>query len=120
MSQELIQFVLTVLNQVKLLHWATTNYAAHQALGALHDTLQEQFDKLIESFIGAKHLQPLESFSIRTNISSVLDNNIVYLQNVINECNYYRQQYERLMFFQNIIDDIVGHINQTIYLLNLQ
>jgi hypothetical protein len=52
MEKELLNNVLQIQAQLRVLHWQTESYAEHNAFGMTYDTLDELFDSLIEAYSG--------------------------------------------------------------------
>ena len=78
--------LLTLHNQLKIHHWQTKSYAEHQALGGAYDTLTEQIDEFIETFMGKYgRIESRDGFKIElSNYSDVntvdfVDKYITYL-----------------------------------------
>ena len=40
--------------KLRMLHWNTTSFSAHSALGKAYESLNEQIDDFIETYIGAR------------------------------------------------------------------
>ena len=51
---DLIQFLLEAANQVRVLHWGTSSYSEHVALGDLYDAISDAADKIAEALMGAQ------------------------------------------------------------------
>ena len=51
---DLIQFLLEAANQVRVLHWGTSSYPEHVALGDLYDAVSGATDKIAEALMGAQ------------------------------------------------------------------
>ena len=118
MEQKLIEFSLHMLNQVKLFHWATKSYAAHKALGDLHDLLSESVDDLVESYIGAAGRQPLGLFEISTAAHTDLKQVIPFMKETLLSLRKIRADL-KASELQNKVDEMLGAIDKTAYLLNL-
>jgi hypothetical protein len=122
--ETLIQLVLSALNQIKVYHWTTKSYSVHKALDDLHSKLQDSFDRLVECFIGSREDSDFGVFQGRTQFDSLSNvNNIIdYVRQLIDALGSVRSSsdVEDLPSIQNIVDDIVGHLQQSIYLLRLQ
>ncbi len=117
----LYEYFLGLLGQIKLYHWATMSYVCHKALDELHSSLSSSIDKLIEVYMGKYKKQPLELFTINmtantdtTNMNEYLETQRELIRNIRNK--YFKQCSE----IQNIIDEMMSSINQTIYLINLK
>jgi DNA-binding ferritin-like protein len=116
----LIQFVFQLLHQVKLYHWATMSYSLHKALDDLHGSLGALTDKLVESYIGKYHRQPLKKFEIAISVNS--DVSLPKVQKFLESANSSLSQMQRdikCSELQNIIDEIKGEIDNTLYLSRL-
>ena len=51
---DLIQFLLEAANQIRVLHWGTSSYAEHVALGDLYEAVNDATDKIAEALMGAQ------------------------------------------------------------------
>lgn len=106
---------------VKTFHWLTKSYPKHKATDKLYDSLSDNIDKFIEIYIG-KYRRP-----------TIKHETIAYKHMNDGEFIAYLKKY--IVFFEkdllhyiktsdtdllNIRDEIVGNINQTLYLFTLQ
>jgi hypothetical protein len=110
----LIQFQ----QNLRLSHWQTDSYAQHQAFGRTYDALDDSIDGLIEAYMGVfGRLKSNITFSIElgglSNIESSIKDFLVFLSEL-------RNHVESHSDLQNMIDEIVGHINTLKYLLTLK
>lgn len=55
---DLLHFLLEAANQVRVLHWGTSSYAEHVALGDLYDAISDATDKIAEALMGAQGKRP--------------------------------------------------------------
>lgn len=117
MEQQLIQFTFNLLNQVKLFHWATKSYAAHKALGDLHDLLSESLDDLVECYIGSTG-KTLGVFEVTSESTSDLKQVLPRLKAASQAMRRMRSEI-KLSELQNKIDELLGSLDKTYYLLNL-
>lgn len=118
MEHKLISISFTLLNQVKLFHWATKSYASHKALGDLHDSLSENTDKLVECYIGSAGRQPLPQFEVKTVSHTDLKQIIPFIKETITVIRKMRTEI-KVSELQNIVDEIISSLDQALYLLNL-
>ena len=118
MEQALIQFGFSTLNQIKLFHWATKSYAAHKALGDLHDLLSDSVDDLVESYVGAAGKQPLGQFEVRTAATTDLKQVIPFLKSSLTSLRRIRKDMKETEL-QNKVDEMLGAVDKALYLLNL-
>ena len=130
-KEEIVQKFLVLLNTVKLFHWKTTSFAAHKASDELYSSLNSNIDKFVEVLLGklnGKRVNltnektiPLIDFpngpsfdeDMKTEIMKVkkylidLDNNS-FLRRMSNPDLY------------TIRDEILGSLNQFLYLLTFE
>jgi len=115
-----IEYFLGLLGQIKLFHWSTMKYSHHIALDKLHSSLSENVDNFIEIYIGKFNKQPLNKFNISMTASSDTSNIYNYLELEIEKIKKIRGHLNKATELQNIIDEMMGNINQCKYLLNLE
>lgn len=113
--------LLTLHNQLKIHHWQTKSYAEHQALGGAYDTLTEQIDEFVETFMGKYgRIESQNGFKIElsnyADLSTVdfIDKYIGYLVN-----NLPKDLEESDTDLLNIRDEMLGGLNKLKYLLTL-
>ena len=51
---DLLHFLLEAANQVRVLHWGTSSYSEHVALGDLYESIDSTTDKIAEALMGAQ------------------------------------------------------------------
>lgn len=114
---------LEILHAIKLFHWRTTSYAIHKATCELHSVLSGNIDSFVEIMIGKN--------GVRVDMSSSKTMDLF-------SCDTPEHLKERVQEFKseliamnskmdvstnsdllNIRDEMVGHINQFLYLLTL-
>ena len=119
------EYFLGLLGQIKLFHWTTKKYSTHKALDELHKNLSEDIDKFIEVYIGKYNLNgdEIKDFTINMKAKTMIDNDIKECLKFHNEnlrkirnTNFSKNSTD----LQNIIDNMIGNINQSLYLLNLE
>jgi DNA-binding ferritin-like protein len=105
---------------IKTFHWLTKSYPKHKATDKLYDSLSDNIDKFIEVYIG-KYNRPIiknESIAFKhmndTEFIEYLKKYIVFFRD--NLLNYIKSSDTDLL---NIRDEIVGDMNQTLYLFTL-
>lgn len=116
---------LELLMMVKLFHWKTLSYATHKATDELYSKLNEHIDTFIEILLGKT--------GIRTNLLNKHKISLIDLSNkeqLSNKINYYKSYLVGLTnnsFIRsmsntdllNVRDEILGDLNQFLYLLTL-
>lgn len=108
--------MLEMLMFIKIYHWKTNSYSSHKATDDLYERLNKNMDKYVEIWLGknGKTLKPNMNISVK-----YLSNNNKLIKNV----NVFIKHLEDLRIdgdLQTVRDDIVGDLNQFIYLLSFK
>ncbi len=114
------EYFLGLLGQIKLFHWSIMKYSVHIALDKLHSELSENIDKFVEIYIGKFNKQPLNKFTINMTATSDCDNLYSYLDINRENLKKIRTSLNKTNELQNIIDEMLGNIDQCIYLIRLE
>jgi hypothetical protein len=106
--------------KLRMLHWNTTSFSAHTALGKAYEGLNEQIDEFIETYIGARGrdlLMTVSSLAVSAEEepSAVLDSLEGLLRNDIQA-----DLGESETALLNMRDEMLGLVQHTKYLLTLQ
>lgn len=118
-DQQIIKYFMSLLDQIKLYHWASKSYAKHKALDELHSSLSEKIDLLIESYIGRVKLQPLRNFKLDISVSSDVEKTEKFLEKERDEIAKLSGRWKKYPELQNILQEMITEINKTLYLCNL-
>jgi hypothetical protein len=119
-----VKRMLESIHTIKLFHWKTKSYATHKATDNLHEKLGELVDKYVEVLIGKNNLTLLMTNYSQLQITNLDDNDslekfikdlIEFLVNIHKELDT-----EMDTDLMNIKDEIIGELNQFIYLLRLK
>ena len=123
MSAAIIQFYVTLRNAVKVYHWNTTSYPRHKAT----DQFVENIDKLTDSFVeiyigrygreaalGKEMIITLPGFTEKS-IIKFFEEARVWLTDKVPKLIG-----EKDTDLLNIRDEILGEINQALYLFTLK
>ena len=124
-QKEITVKFLELLMMVKLFHWKTLSYATHKATDELYSKLNEHIDTFIEILLGKT--------GIRTNLLNKHKISLIDLSNkeqLMNKINYYKSYLVGLStnpFIRsmsntdllNVRDELLGDLNQFMYLLTL-
>lgn len=103
--------------QLHLLHWQTTSYAEHQALGSLYDYVHDFKDGVIEKLMGYLGKRPqaykIEPLSAATPMA-VVENLCMFASDLkaYGEANKFHD-------ISNLADSLSGEAAKTKYLLTL-
>jgi DNA-binding ferritin-like protein len=123
MSAQQIHFFFTLREQIKYYHWQTSSYARHKATDDLIKELDELIDQYVEIYMG-KYGRP----KITKGTSTVVLKNLT-------EKSAVRFVQEAVAYLQgpltralkgtdtdlaNIRDEMIGHLNQILYLFTLK
>lgn len=123
MGAGLIQFFMVLRNATKLYHWNTQSYARHKATDQFIDKLDDLSDKFIEVYIG-RYGRP-ESLGKDTTLKLPALNE-KYIVEYFEEARdwltdklptHISPKDTELI---NIRDEMIGEINQTLYLFTLE
>jgi len=123
-KEEIVKMFLVLLNMVKLYHWKTCSYAAHKASDELYDSLNKNIDKFVEIMLGKNNSRlNMKGKSIKFSdpnttiqIKKIIYNYRDLLELKINKYINIKHNTDLL----NIRDEILGNLNQFLYLLTLQ
>jgi len=117
-DNKLFEFFLEMQAQIKMFHWTTMKYSEHKALDELSKSLDNNIDDFIEIYISKYDKQPIKKYNISIKIQN--KNIIGYLQSKEKYIIKIRNKYFiNIPQLQNILDDIIGYIEKTIYLCRL-
>ncbi len=104
--------------QLHLLHWQTTSYAEHQALGGLYDYVHDFKDGVVEKLMGYTGKRPkafkMEPLSDGANASNV----VTELMSFASSLKSYAES-NSFHDIANLADALSGEAAKTKYLLTL-
>jgi len=122
-EQHLVIEFLQILNMTKLYHWKTESYATHKATDELYSKLNDNIDKFIETLLG-KHGDRINLAAIKSiSLTVVTSNNEFkremekFKQYLLDLNNHSEMKKMTNSDLYNIRDEILGDINQFLYLL---
>lgn len=107
-------------DQLHLLHWQTTSYAEHQALGALYDKVFDLKDEIVEKIMGYSGTRPKAS-----KHDMLRDYSIGITKSVVNDLKTFAKELEEygesnnMPDIENIAQSLSGEAAKTLYLLTL-
>jgi hypothetical protein len=118
----IIEQIFDFLNNLKLYHWTTTSYARHKATDQCFDSIQSLSDKFIEIYIGKYGRTKLvSSLNAKVRITRYTDSDIkelfVDFTEFIKKIKLDPKSDSDLL---NIVDEMLGILNQTLYLFTLK
>ena len=122
-QEKIIVKFLEMLNVVKIYHWKTRHYATHKATDELYEKLNEYIDSFVETMLGKKGNRlnmkgKMIKFTDPSNLKELIK--IIYDYRILLEFkinNYIDPIIDTDLL--NIRDEILGSLNQFLYLLTL-
>jgi DNA-binding ferritin-like protein len=111
---------------IKLYHWKTHSYATHKATDELYSKINENMDKFIEVLLGKSGLRidlmnkkqiSLCDLNNQTQLIGKINSNKAYLVNLTKNKAMKIMSNTDLL---NIRDEILGDMNQFLYLLSFK
>lgn len=119
-NSHIVNVFLELLNMVKLYHWKTRSYAQHKATDELYERLNEHIDKFVEVLLGKdeSRIQMLEKRIdlIDSSVDTDFKKRIYDYREFLIDINVYFDS-KRDSDLLNIRDEMLGAINQFLYLM---
>jgi DNA-binding ferritin-like protein len=116
-----IQKLMNFQNELRLHHWGTQSFAAHEALGKAYETLDVIMDGFVETYIGIYGRNDIKTITslelngpFKVGIDTVLNSFEDYLKTEITK--EIKSDQTALL---NIRDEMLGLVQKTKYLLTL-
>lgn len=120
---EIAMIFLAFRNQLKIYHWQTTSYARHKASDRLISSITEQIDRFMETLQGSRDTRlVLTSQSGTISFNNQKDDNateilVAFKEWLSDGLSSILQPFDKDL--SNIRDEMLGSVNQTIYLFSL-
>ena len=120
--KEILNLLLQVQSQMRILHWQTTSYARHMAFGGFYDAVEPLLDLLVECYQG-KYGRIYFEDSTTLTLKDISDDDLDNLLDELNEAlsdkltSIVDAKDTDLL---NIRDEIIAEINKLKYLLTLE
>jgi DNA-binding ferritin-like protein len=116
----IVENFIEMLNTVKLYHWNTHSFSQHKATDELYQRLNEHVDKFVEILLGKKEdrIKHINSKTRLVNIKTTAvfkDQIYQYREYLIQMDKCFDPQRDTDLL--NVRDEILGDINQLLYLL---
>jgi len=118
----LISFFLELSAMIKLYHWMTLKYSRHKASDKLFESILELSDKFIETYLGRYGRNKRDFYENLTvkKLSDVEFSNYLKKTVKILENDFAKVLLPSDTDLFNIRDEILGKINQTLYLFSFE
>jgi len=113
-TQKFISTLLQSRDAMHLAHWSTTSYSQHQTLGEYYDGILGLTDEFTENYFGQSRRIPIEVMAIDPLKP---ENPVEHLNKLKKTITQERSKYSSDL--QNIMDEMLGLINKTLYKLTL-
>ena len=119
-NQKIVQKFMELLTMIKLYHWKTHSYAQHKATDELYSKLNENIDKFVEVLLGksSNRVKMLETKMKMYELEDKMElkeHIFEYRQFLIDMNHCFSPKKDSDLF--SIRDDILGDLNQFLYLL---
>lgn len=117
----MLEELLTIHNELKILHWQTNSFSEHKALGEAYDSFGEHMDELVETHFGRYgRVRPEGGISIKL-YNYELSKPKELLDGARKTLASMREVYETdgATDLSNLTDELIGIIDQTSYLITL-
>jgi len=119
-KEELVNLLLKLLIDVKIYHWKTKSYSEHKATDQLYDSLNENIDKFVEILLGKDEARlnmkgrAIEISDPKTieQFKKIINSSKVLLEKKMGKYLIANSDTDLL----NIRDEILGDLNQFLYL----
>jgi hypothetical protein len=118
-----IHFFFTLRDQIKLYHWQTTSYARHKATDDVIKDLDEHIDSFVEIYAGKYGRSRVGTATNTVTVKNLGDAAAVRF---VKECIAYlagpltKSLGPRDTDLTNIRDEMIGNLNQLLYLFTLK
>jgi DNA-binding ferritin-like protein len=119
-KSHIVRVFLEMLNMIKLYHWKTHSYAQHKATDELYEKLNELIDRFVEILLGKdesrikmleKRIDLIDSKNVRDFKTRIYE----YREFLIDMNMYFDTKRDSDLL--NIRDEILGVVNQFLYLM---
>jgi hypothetical protein len=106
---------LRVLDVIKLFHWNTKDYSKHKATDAFHESLSKLVDSYVEKYFGEKGRMSVHE-TVRYNTLS----DESFLKEIHTFKEYLIHMQNPSTDLSNIRDEMLGEVNEFLYLWTLR
>lgn len=106
---------LKILHTVKLFHWNTKVFSKHKATDELYQNLNESIDSYMEKYMGGNGRVGIQSSITYRQLSDT-----EFLSEIHSFKKYLIQLKSPSTDLDNIRDEILGHVDQFLYLWTLK
>jgi hypothetical protein len=131
-ASDILRMLLHFQNQIRLYHWSTKLYPRHVASGELYEKADSFNDKFVEIYQGKFNGGSLKGVVPFKYESIVLDLNNMDDLSIIESLNEFKlfladdlykwlsnMPHHSNTDLKNLVDELMGNVNQTLYLFTL-
>ena len=122
-GDEIVRAFFTFQHELKLYHWQTKSYSRHKATDKLYEKLLETTDEFIEVYMGKYNKRvglSQEPITIRTFTQKNASNLLADFSEFLTSIDYLLPQHRTgVTDLLNIRDELLGYVDQTLYLFSL-
>lgn len=106
--------------QIHLLHWQTTSYAEHQALGIIYDKVGDFQDEVVEKIMGytGKRVRAYKIDALKDYSTGMPNQVVKELVSFAKQLEEYAEA-NNMPDIENIAQSLSGEASQTLYRLTL-
>jgi hypothetical protein len=114
-QSSLVLTFLRMLNVIKLFHWNTNHYAKHKATDDLHQKLSELIDSYVEKYSGE-----MGRIQVKGNASYKELSDDEFMKEIKGFSVFLTKLHSPSTDLDNIRDEMLGEVNQFLYLWTLK
>jgi hypothetical protein len=123
-GDEIVRAFFKFQHELKLYHWQTKSYSRHKATDKLYEKLLESVDEFIEVYMGKYNKRVCldqEPITVRIFTQKNATNLLVEFSNFLTSIDYLLPKHKTgVTDLLNIRDELLGYVDQTIYLFSLK
>ena len=119
---DIITKFLSIQQYIRIYHWTTPIYNQHVISGQLYEKLDELIDEFVETFLGKNKLT-FEPFTITVSSNTDIVSSLIRFKQFLITDLELAMNSKSIMKntdLKNIRDEMLGDVNQSIYLLKLK
>jgi hypothetical protein len=114
---DIVYHILRTRDTLQVYHWNTKQYSRHKASDELIKSLTENMDLFVETYLGAFNKEKIklkEKINIENYTDTQISGELIFLMDYLQNMDYKSSD------LMNIRDELLGDINQTLYLFTLR
>ena len=122
MSADDVNFFFEMRSQIKLFHWQTTSFAMHKATDGVIESLDENIDKYVEVYMGKYGRPRVTAKNASTSIGNLSPKAMIaFVKAAIGhlQVGLVQKLKPSDTDLMNIRDEMLGDLNQLLYLFTL-